>query len=1151
MAIYRYPGITPFTQNDQNVFWGREDDIQRVFNSIVLNQSTVLVGRSGVGKTSLIYAGVLPMILKEINEKKQDKRYFLNIPIRIGMWKKEEAVSLIGKIKQLVPEKKDGTGFLSFLPDNLRASLWYKFKQLQFEAVQKKENTIFLLVFDQLEELFTYPYDQFREMIHELKNLISTNLPDDVRNTIDQLEQKNPDLLTDEETSILYKPVPIKFLFAVRSDKLSLLIRLRGSVETILQNPIELRPLSTDQAYKAIKVPASEINGDFLTDPFEIEDDAVKEICFFLANQPKSDPESNFEDLYIEPFMLQIICQHIERNLVPNDADKRINKVEIGDPNNIIKNYYQNVLKQLSLDEQTSNKVQQMIEEGMIYEPDQRRLILYEEVILQEYMISRVLLDKLVDAKLLRRLSAVGTSASYELSHDWLVIPILNAKKDRLGLSDPDKFNASLNQLEEEVKKNPNDYNVYKRMGDYYYFLQNYKMAVIKYSDAIKVKTGLGIKGSDVELFFNRGDCYYKLREHILSNQDLEVVLESEPNHLLANFYTGYNYQMTKNNEMAEKFYHKVIAIDPAYVTAYYNLGLLYKSMNLPDESEQAYLKCLALNPKDHEAYYNLALLCTSKNERERSIEYLLKSIEIQPTFLDAVIELALTYSDLQQYDNAISKLKDLLKQDPGNNRALKTLGYIYYIQKDYQEAVKFFYKAIAQGPNDYESPYYLGIISNDLQKYADAVIYFEKALQLKPDHINSLLEKGYAHRMLQQIESSLKAYNAVLALDPNNENALKNIATISKYAESENDLVKALELNPDDTNSLYNLGILANNKDKYPQAVEYFSRLLVLDPKNINGLIELAYANLGLNNEDKAIECYKKIVELDSENIIAYRALGKMYSARKEYELAEVCFIKISQLDPRDYDSFYRLGVMANNQNQFEKAAVYLGEAIKVKPDLVNGHIEKAFALSSLGRNEEAIACYNDILALDPENADAYHNIGIIYDIMGNSEQSGKYFLKAFELNPKRLNTNYELGVLSHKAKNFPAAIQYFERCISLDPEYPKPYDYLAYYYMQVKQYDKAIKYYSKMVQLDPANGDNYYKLGTAFQKIAHYDEALPNLEQAIKLNPKDYEAAYCLGGVCLNLNKKADAIRYFQQVLTINPEYTKAQEQLKLLVN
>src|SRR4030095_5048777 len=99
---------------------------------------------------------------------------------------------------------------------------------------------------------------------------------------------------------ILYKPVPIKFLFAVRSDKLSLLIRLRGSVETILQNPIELRPLSTDQAYKAIKVPASEIKGDFLTDPFEIEDDAVKEICFFLANQPKSDPESNFDDLYIE-----------------------------------------------------------------------------------------------------------------------------------------------------------------------------------------------------------------------------------------------------------------------------------------------------------------------------------------------------------------------------------------------------------------------------------------------------------------------------------------------------------------------------------------------------------------------------------------------------------------------------------------------------------------------------------------------------------------------------------------------------------------------------------------------------------------------------------------------------------------------------------
>jgi putative ribosome biogenesis GTPase RsgA len=56
MKRYRYPGFTPFSENDQNIYWGRKDDIQKVFNSITLNQSTVLVGRSGIGKTSLIYA---------------------------------------------------------------------------------------------------------------------------------------------------------------------------------------------------------------------------------------------------------------------------------------------------------------------------------------------------------------------------------------------------------------------------------------------------------------------------------------------------------------------------------------------------------------------------------------------------------------------------------------------------------------------------------------------------------------------------------------------------------------------------------------------------------------------------------------------------------------------------------------------------------------------------------------------------------------------------------------------------------------------------------------------------------------------------------------------------------------------------------------
>ena len=115
-----------------------------------------------------------------------------------------------------------------------------------------------------------------------------------------------------------------------------------------------------------------------------IKDEAVESICNFLLSQSVEDADSVLEEPGIEPVTLQIVCQHIERNISPNDADREINETEIGDPNEIIKNYYKDSLTQLQLDDKNLVKVREMIEDKMIYEPDRRRLILYKEIILKD-----------------------------------------------------------------------------------------------------------------------------------------------------------------------------------------------------------------------------------------------------------------------------------------------------------------------------------------------------------------------------------------------------------------------------------------------------------------------------------------------------------------------------------------------------------------------------------------------------------------------------------------------------------------------------------------------------------------------------------------------------------------------------------------------
>ncbi|GAB2867400.1 hypothetical protein GCM10027176_81350 [Actinoallomurus bryophytorum] len=57
-----YPGIRPFTENDQRRFFGRDDAAREVAGLWRRNRITVLYGDSGVGKTSLMRAGVVPAI---------------------------------------------------------------------------------------------------------------------------------------------------------------------------------------------------------------------------------------------------------------------------------------------------------------------------------------------------------------------------------------------------------------------------------------------------------------------------------------------------------------------------------------------------------------------------------------------------------------------------------------------------------------------------------------------------------------------------------------------------------------------------------------------------------------------------------------------------------------------------------------------------------------------------------------------------------------------------------------------------------------------------------------------------------------------------------------------------------------------------------
>ncbi len=62
MSAKRYPGVQPFKDTQNELFFGRKSDIERIIRNINLRKLLIIHGKSGMGKTSLIDAGIVPKL---------------------------------------------------------------------------------------------------------------------------------------------------------------------------------------------------------------------------------------------------------------------------------------------------------------------------------------------------------------------------------------------------------------------------------------------------------------------------------------------------------------------------------------------------------------------------------------------------------------------------------------------------------------------------------------------------------------------------------------------------------------------------------------------------------------------------------------------------------------------------------------------------------------------------------------------------------------------------------------------------------------------------------------------------------------------------------------------------------------------------------
>lgn len=432
---YRYPGVIPFSTAQNHLFFGREQDTNDLCKRIYREQLVVVYGKSGLGKSSLINAGIIP---KMIN----DGEYTPTL-IRFGTWTATTERTPLDIAKDELKPKIQANTFLSnLLPED--DTLWFHAKNRQWQGKGKP-----LLIFDQFEELFSYPEAEQTEFKKGLSELLYTDLPLRFRRKLEIIEQEKG-FASDQDEDLLELPLNARVLFAIRSDRLHLLDRVKDFLPGIFQHAYELKALTIEGAKTAITSPAR-ISGNFITPTFEFTDAVVKKLLDFLVDK---------EDNRVEGILIQMLCDHYEKEQVGRMGIRILDLPQVGDPSNVIKNYYDKKIN--SLPEANRLAARLLIEDGLVTEGEGLRLNLHEAFIFKEYNINKELLERLVNNRLLRAEPFIRGGYNYELAHDRLVPAVLSAKmhrkeieaeKKRLAEAERITKQAELDRLEKENAK--------------------------------------------------------------------------------------------------------------------------------------------------------------------------------------------------------------------------------------------------------------------------------------------------------------------------------------------------------------------------------------------------------------------------------------------------------------------------------------------------------------------------------------------------------------------------------------------------------------------------------------------------------------------------------------------------------------------------
>lgn len=386
-----YCGLDAFDEGDKDFFFGRADEVDTLLQLVERRTLTVLYGASGLGKTSLLQAGVFPAL-----------RYmrFVVLSLRLAA---RDLVSAPAYTLRAAHRAAAEKGVSCAAPKD-DESLWEYFQRVAFWN-ERNLRVVPVLVFDQFEEVLrAHNNTQF---IEQLADLVENHVPVTVTERHDDAERYRQ-----------FAPPEVRVVLSLREEYLPDVEELAGAMPSIMVNRLRLQRMNGEQALKAVQLPAGkDRNGNF-----RLADHLAEQIVRRLGRTGQRDRSGppKLKDLLVEPSFLSLMCSELNRKRARAGLET-FDETLLGEEEvEVLQSFYLRETSDLGA------QVREFIEDGLVEEG--HRVLVQR----RKTGLSDEVLQTLQDRRLIRIEDRLGTPY-VELIHDVLLKVVERARIERLA----------------------------------------------------------------------------------------------------------------------------------------------------------------------------------------------------------------------------------------------------------------------------------------------------------------------------------------------------------------------------------------------------------------------------------------------------------------------------------------------------------------------------------------------------------------------------------------------------------------------------------------------------------------------------------------------------------------------------------------------